>query len=259
MASHFSTIGLDIQDQGDLQRLIDQVWDDMESFEVPQGTYHRWRGSGGEEIWLQIDAENKLVGVSPHFTGKSSLRIGLQKRVQKPDDTPFEGAFYAWVNPSTDDPESGMYPFVFDVPDAAMHPDVALPGIATAQIAAFAHELTLYESLEAYEAEEKGNAVPFASQSFVPSGLFSTTGADRPQEQPYALFTGHIVEAEEKKSPVTGRIFHWALVDTLGGAFDVVFDPELASLPSERPRPGGVLSGTFWLSGRLLGYLPRKA
>jgi hypothetical protein len=38
-------------------------------------------------------------------------------------------------------------------------------------------------------------------------------------------------------------------VDTLGGTFDVVIDPEL--LP-DRPRAGNVVSGWFWLSGRLL-------
>ena|SRR5689334_2281568 len=149
-----------------------------------------------------------------------------------------------------------MYPFVFDVPDLAAHPDVAVPGIATAQIAAFAHEITCYDSLEAYEAEQDGEEVPFASQSFIPSGLFSASaGSPAQPPQPYALFTGHVVEAKEKKSVATGRAFHWVLVDILGGQYDVVIDPEL--LP-RAPRPGGILSGTFWLTGRLLDFPSRK-
>ena len=38
------------------------------------------------------------------------------------------------------------------------------------------------------------------------------------------------------------------LVETLGRTFDVVIDPELLSV---RPSAGNVLSGWFWLSGRL--------
>ena len=54
---------------------------------------------------------------------------------------------------------------------------------------------------------------------------------------------------------VTGHPFWWALVDTLGGTFDVVIDPEL--LPAA-PRRGNVLQGWFWLSGRISLAPPRK-
>jgi hypothetical protein len=43
--------------------------------------------------------------------------------------------------------------------------------------------------------------------------------------------------------------YWWALVETIGGTFDVVIDPDLLS---DQPRPGNVVSGWFWLSGRLL-------
>jgi hypothetical protein len=54
---------------------------------------------------------------------------------------------------------------------------------------------------------------------------------------------------------VTGNRFWWALVDTLGGTYDVVIDPEL--LP-DSPRAGNILSGWFWLSGRIGVEKPRK-
>ena len=43
--------------------------------------------------------------------------------------------------------------------------------------------------------------------------------------------------------------FYWILVDTLGGLYDVVVDPTLIAEP---PTIGNIVSGTFWLSGRLL-------
>ena len=61
--------------------------------------------------------------------------------------------------------------------------------------------------------------------------------------------SGGVVEAEERRNTVTGRPFCWALVETVGGTFDVVIDPELLPDP---PRAGSVLWGWFCLSGRLV-------
>jgi hypothetical protein len=73
--------------------------------------------------------------------------------------------------------------------------------------------------------------------------------------EPHALIAGHVVEADTRANAVSGAPFVWALVDSLGGTFDVVIDPEL--LP-RMPRPGDVLAGWFWLSGRLLAGPARR-
>ena len=64
----------------------------------------------------------------------------------------------------------------------------------------------------------------------------------------HALIAGHVIEAAERRNAVTGQPFWWALLDTVGGSFDVVIDPELLSNPVHA---GNVISGWFWLSGRL--------
>jgi hypothetical protein len=58
-----------------------------------------------------------------------------------------------------------------------------------------------------------------------------------------------VLAADEKINVLTGRAFYWALVDTFGGAYDVVIDSNL--LPGV-PEIGGVISGSFWLSGRII-------
>ncbi len=88
----------------------------------------------------------------------------------------------------------------------------------------------------------------FASQSFIPSGLFKSPDDDSPPRAE-AFFTGHVLEAERRTNALTEMDFIWCLVETLGGVFDVVIDPQL--LP-EVPRVGGVIQGSFWLSGRIL-------
>ena len=49
-----------------------------------------------------------------------------------------------------------------------------LPG-GSLQIAAFAHEITAFETVAAYEASQTGD-LKYTSQSFIPSGLFTPAG-----------------------------------------------------------------------------------
>lgn len=118
----------------------------------------------------------------------------------------------------------------------------------------FAHEAQFFPSEAAFDADQEGSQAPFASRSFVPLGLFNAAGDDGQVPAALAFFTGHVVEARQLRNSLTDNAFHWALIDTYGGRFDVVIDPAL--LP-DSPVPGGVLKDTYWLSGRLLSF-PRK-
>jgi hypothetical protein len=40
---------------------------------------------------------------------------------------------------------------------------------------------------------------------------------------------GQVIEAAERQNAVSGQSFWWALIDTVGGTFDVVIDPSLLS------------------------------
>ena len=63
-----------------------------------------------------------------------------------------------------------------------------------------------------------------------------------------AAFNGHVIAVERKTNQLTGSEFVWCLVRSTGGTFDVVADPEV--LPGQPP-VGGVISGSFWLTGRI--------
>jgi hypothetical protein len=88
-----------------------------------------------------------------------------------------------------------------------------------------------------------------ASQSFIPSGLFTPAGDSTVPPEARAIFASHVLAADEKINVLTSRAFYWALVETFGGAYDVVIDSNL--LPRV-PEVGGVISGSFWLSGRII-------
>jgi hypothetical protein len=250
MASHFSCIGFTTDTLEDLQRLAETLAGRADPVETAKGTYRRWRGSAGEEVWLQLDPAGGVVGMNPHFEGRSSVRVELVSTVQRQSETFMDGAFRAWVNPPDQVPEQETYPLVFDAPDFGAYANVTLPTTADAQIAAFAHRAAAFDSPGAFAAAATG----VASRAFIPSGLFTPDGAAIDPPEAVAILAGHVVHAAERINALTGCPYYAALVDTIGGTYDVVVDPTLLA---ELPPRGGVLFGTFWLSGRLTSWSTR--
>ena len=248
MPSQFSAIGFDVSSGEDLAALASSVAARAETIDAPEGQYLKWAPPSGEQLWLQVKRSGDAMGMNPHFAGKSSVRVALETRVIRSGQTPLDGSFLGWANPPDDAALAGDYPLAFDCPDAAVHAGVALPLVAVAQIAAFAQQVSAYESSAAYDAAQAAQGMSFPSKSFIPSGLISPGGQPIEPPESHALLAGHVLEAEERRNAVTGHPFWWALVDTIGGTYDVVIDP---SLLRALPRPGHVLSGWFWLSGRL--------
>ena len=248
MPSQFSAIGFAVTSGEDLAALATSVTERSETIDAGEGQYLKYAPSSGEQLWLQVKRTGDALGMNPHFAGKSLVPIGIEARVIRDSHTPLDGTFLAWANPPKGAMTGGDYPFAFDCPDAATLAHLALPVRAVAQIAAFAQQVTVYADETAYDAAQKTQGQSFPSRSFIPSGLLSPAGEPIDPPEPHALFVGHIVEAEPRRNTITGNPFWWALVDTLGGTFDVVIDPEL--LPNA-PRTGNILSGWFWLSGRI--------
>lgn len=247
MPSHLSDIGFDLSSEKDFEELAYKAFEKGDYLRTPAGIYIRWSVGEGAELWLQVDGKENIIGLNPHFSGSSRMRAGLVNRILR-TESPLDGAFYAWASPNEGDPEDGYFPFVFDTPDYRMHDRVELPRIFDLQIAAFAHEVEAYESEDAYFASQSGD-VRFASESFIPSGLFRPDGQSTTPPQAHAIFSGHVLEASLKTNPITSSQFWWSRVRTLGGEVDIVADPLIVIGDMAK---GGVLRGLFWLSGRLI-------
>ena len=248
MPSQFSALGFHVTSGEDLAALASRVAERADTINVSEGQYLKWAPSSGEQLWLQVKRTGDAMGMNPHFAGPSSIRIAVEARVVRPGQTPLDGTFLAWANPPAGADTGGDYPFAFDCPDAATHEALELPAVVDAQVAAFAQQLTVHASKAAYEASQSAQGLAFPSRSFIPSGLLSPSGEPVSPPESHALISGHVVEASERRNSVTGEPFWWALLDTVGGTFDVVIDPSLLDAPVQ---PGQVLSGWFWLSGRL--------
>lgn len=252
MPSHFSTIGMPVSSMEDINNLAKAVALQTKQLPSVDGTYLQWRSACGAELWLQIDVNREYAGINPHFHGPARMRVGLTAYM--PSETPsvLDGSFHGWSEPAKqEDSEemSGTYPFVFDAPDSSVHRNLTLPKIVDVQIAAFAHEIALFENEAAFYASHTEDSLKMSSESFIPSGLFG----EREGTKALGLFVGKILAVEHKTNSLTQVSYWWVLVQTLGGQFDVVIDPALLDSP---PVVGGLVQGSFWLSGRILAETP---
>jgi hypothetical protein len=254
--SQFSAVGFTVTSGEDLAALASRVAERADTIDAREGQYLKWAPASGEQLWLQVKRNGDAMGMNPHFAGKSAVRVAIEARIARAAHTPLDGTFLAWANPPEGAATGGDYPLAFDCPDAATHEALTLPATLVAQIAAFAQHVTVYESPETYAAEQAAKHLAFGSQSFIPSGLISPSGEPVVPPESHALIAGHVIEASERRNTVTGQPFWWALLDTIGGTYDAVIDPTLLASPV---RSGNVVSGWFWLSGRLQTSVPRSA
>jgi hypothetical protein len=241
MADHFGCVGVPVESAEYLVGIAERAATTAVAISARGGTYYHWADPSGAELWIQADGEGQFLGINPHFSGESVIEFVLTDSIHREAEGALEGAFHGWVAPD-ESGESGLYPMVFDSPCALTHADLAFPHRARVQVAAMPQEVRLFETEEAYDSGDV-DTPGFASQFFVPSGLF---GAD---PQAVGVMTGLITKVERLTNGLTEASFWWLLVESLGGSFDVVAAP---SDFVESPAVGGVIYGTFWLSGRLL-------
>lgn len=250
--SNFSSIGFIVHTKEEFQTLVKFCFDNGQDIKCSDGAYYVYSDKSGAELYGQLDDHNEVIGMNPHFRGKSERKVCLTATYSRPESE-LDGAFHCWADPENEnEPESGAYPFVFDVPDFKTIGEIDYPKDFKIQLTAFAQEIDVYDDEQ--EFADKQNPIgdgdkplKFASQSFIPSGLFNEEENSSPQAT--GFFAGTIKEWKLLTNEKTKENFYWLLVETLGGEVDVVFDPKLTS---KEPKVGGVAQGVFWLSGKLL-------
>jgi hypothetical protein len=252
MPSHFSDIGFTVANADEYSQLAGHAAEQGEVLNAPGGYYIRWSPGAGVELWAHANRKRELLGCNPHFAGNSSLRMGInQPPISNPENA-LDGSLYCWAGASDDEPESGV-PMVVDLPDFDMvRRRISVPAVVTMQVAAFAHELSCFADDEQFH-NSQNYGVKFAAEFYIPSGTFAPDMTYQEPPQAEAVFAGHVLSSDLLTNQFTGQQFYYLSVKTLPGTLDIVSDPAIVE---GQPVVGGVVNGSFWLSGRIISDLP---
>jgi hypothetical protein len=250
--SHLADIGFAME-LPEFSELVLKAAGEGETIESPNGHYIRWSPGGGAELWVQATPEQQIVGCNPHFAGRGRMRIGVVREIPNPD-RPYDGGVYGWADPKDEEPESGLYPFIVDLPDFdTVRKRLPLFQTVEVQIAAFAREIACYVNDAAFAS----SGLNMASRAVIPQGMFSVEIAEiasrDDRHQALVRLTGEILSVEQPINPATGQMFYALSVHTHGGTVDVVTSPDILN---QEPMAGGTIYGEFWLSGRIVSELP---
>ncbi len=267
MTDHFSVIGFKTGSAEELAEIVSRLPEQgAHSQPCGPGYYYRWQSDAGSELWVHLakhaeeGAEQfSIVGVTPFFSGEGRVPVRVMKKRQRPADNAFEGAVFVEIEPGKL-PHQCATVALLDLVDYAVWANRAGPFLATAQIAAFPHELSIFPSEDAFTAAQAGEDVQFAPESFFASGLFSMGDDDAGRTvfhdpnaedfnaQARAFITGRVLSSAKRRNSVTGQTFCTILVKTLGGTIDLVAD-ELQI--GGDLQPGAIVQGEFWLCAKL--------
>ena len=250
--SNLSDIGFPTPDDQAVNEMIMHVLELAAPVKATHGIYLNFADESGAEIYLQGNFQQELIGFNPHFAGKSRFKVQLSRKIER-DSSELDGGYYARALFSDEAGEPSDFPFVFDAPDFRLSDEIDLPQIREIQLTAFAsNDLRMFgdeqEFADVQNSESAGDV-----KSFAASGLFAFDETDASVDlsplRPIAVVSGVIKEFELKTNKISGANFYWFLAETRGGEIDIVADTKLIS---GRPSVGGVLSGQFWLSGKLI-------
>lgn len=246
MINRYSAVGFEVTDRDSLEALAHKVLNNGRKIPARRGEYRVLEGRGGEEVWLQLNKNGDIVGLNPHFRSALPLTVTLNEDIVRSSDTELDGALHGAASPA----EAGPRQLVFDLPDRDRYGPLELPQVMQVSMAAFAHELSVYSDERAF-AMSTGHGALLKARTFMPTGLIGESA----EPAATAIISGVVTETEELRNTWTGRPYLRIRLRTDGGEIDAVTDPRLLVAV---PEADNVCSGSFWLSGRLVGE-PRSA
>ena len=119
------------------------------------------------------------------------------------------------------------------------------------QLTAFPHRISLYADEQAFNAAER--ETPYAAQTFIPIGLMQQETQDNAEGKvlPTAYISGSIKAAALRENPLSGEVFYHLVIDSYGGAIDLLAHPDLFP---QAPAVGNIVETEAWLNGMIIKH-----
>ena len=250
MPSHYSDMGISINSKEDMKSFIFARAKESKVHNIKGGILGVADIDGRIEFWIAGNEEWQLQAVSFNAISGNCNQLRIGEIVDK-ENEPFP-AISAWFSSASSPGEQESfdleYPVVFEAVNYGLLGAIPAGARCGVQLTAYAESLRIYsDDFALSQAPSPYSAM--APESLIPSGMFSPDGEDIVPPSARAIINGHILSGEHHFNS-KGGLWYWHIIVTcLGCTFDILAADDLVS---ESPQRGGVVSGSFWLSGNIL-------
>ncbi len=237
MADHLTPLGFTVRTVPEFEELITHAASLGEGLDAAEaGAYVCWPcGEDGIELWVKVSPEGQVVACQPHFAPADAsppFTFDAPRRVVDPG-LALEGALLGTV--------AGA-PLAAHVADFALATE--LGAAASLQVTAVAEAIEVFEDAESF-AEATGRAL----------GVLDALDPRDPDDAlvgewpvgAQAELSGTIERCDMLRNALMNGRFWRFVLRTDAGLLDAVAP---SGAVRKRPRPGKVVDGIFWLTGR---------
>jgi hypothetical protein len=234
--SNLSDIGFPVAGEQDVNEILMSALKRVSELHCPPfGSYYRHADPSGAELFIQGNADQELVGFNPAFGNGCEARLLLLRSIER-DTSVLDGGFVCR-------PASGGPVIVFDAPDFRRYKGLSFPLEKDAELTAFAS--ADFAVKRAQGGLENGAVTGIEPLSKVAAET-DTTGIP---PQAHVNISASVKGAEIRSNELTGAAF--AVISADAGPFPIriVADPKLFD---GLPGVGDLVTGSFWLSGKLV-------
>lgn len=248
MASNMSCIGISSKDPQDFGRRMSLLLERSEPAGKMGGHELRvWSDASGASVSFVL-SENGVECATPGFRARSRLQARATRFANDPDCRFCDPLLVEIVDAKGE----LVYPLATQLDDLLITRERVSEGaVIELGLCAFAHGLEVWADEAAFATAQADEEVKFATESLIPSGLFAPAGEGQP-EAAEVFLTGRVLEAGLRENLATGETFQHAIVQTLGGSYDVLASPRELAAPLET---GNIIQGEFWLVGKVTAGL----
>ncbi|MDQ0416772.1 hypothetical protein J2Z48_000939 [Croceifilum oryzae] len=241
------SMGFAIESEEQFMEYLDLVVRTGEQTETSFGRKFSLVFSNGEEIVALMDEDHEVFHVNFHHRKGMASPVGIYE-VDTNEEGELTGLTFGSMRPEEEtNPESGMYPFVFQTGDMEVLEAFQQSETRNVEIAAFAHQVRCFATEEEFD-QKQDPEVPLSSESLVPLGIFNDEVND--VLAPTILLNGVVTDVELLQNELSQAQYWQFTVQTVGAAY-VVF-ASLDRVTEGEPAVGGIVSVEAWLTGRFV-------
>lgn len=241
------SMGFIIENEEKFMQFLDLVIRNGERTETSFGSKFSLVFSNGEEFVALMDDDNEVFYFAFHHRKGTVSPVGIYE-VDTNEEGVLTGLAFGSMKPDDEsNPESGVYPFVFQTGDLEVLETFHQSEIRNVEVSAFANKVRCFANEEEFY-KNQDPEVPLSSESLIPLGIFNDEVND--VLTPTILINGVVTDVQFLQNELSNEYYWQLTVQTVGSTYTIF--SAVDRVTEGKPEVGSVVTVEAWLTGRFV-------